>query len=57
MHSRWLVAVAIQERVEGVGIEIRTERHSIASEIGNKKQGAEEKFEDESNLPNREERG
>ena len=40
-------AAAIHRHLEGVGIQIRTERHTIAPELHSKVQRAEEKCEDE----------
>ena len=45
--TKGLDAAAILKHLEGVGVEIRTDRHTLAPELDNKVQGAEEKFEDE----------
>ena len=45
--TKGLDATGIQKHLEGVGIEVRSDRHAIAPELDSKEQGAEDKFVDE----------
>ena len=42
-----LDAASVPKPLEGVGIEIRSDRHKMAPELDNKAQSAGDKFEDE----------